>query len=642
MTQGITKKIYLELTPPTEEDNRSAQRRVLDAIEAAFDADFSPGDVRSQTSSGDSLNVKMPLSIMRTLHPLCEEADWKLMASLAWDGRRWEITALEAGDTSEAHYGLAVDLGSTTIVMQLVDCNRGTVIAQESAYNRQIAFGEDILTRIFYSKDNPERLEEIRRATIDTIVELMETLEQKTGIPIRTDMHSNAGLSTGTGTKTDTGFASGAGQCISMVVAGNTTMTHFLFGLDAFCVFSSPYAVSADQPGFLKADRLDIPLPGYVYCYPGKANYLGGDIISGMVAIGMHRRESISLFFDVGTNGELVVGNKEFLLCGAGAAGPALEGGVVKTGMRAAEGAVQHIKLVKCDRGRKALYGDEDELIVNIRSHGQAETCYQLVCDVIGGGAAKGICGSGIIDLISELFLHGILDLRGKLVPEKSDAVVWRKCEEDEKESSDSGNADLNSGASSDFGCAQQESYVDKTDDTRRMEGEGEYAFCYAPGIYFYQSDIHEFIRTKAAAYTMMEYLLSETGMSLDEVSDFYMAGAFGSHVDKTSAVNIGMYPDVNPEKIHAEGNTSIAGARMLLLDREIAEELPGILDLMTYVQFGAVEDFLEKMTAASALPHTDLERYPSVKKRLMIKKRQQHQVERYSCDAHLKKQEMV
>ncbi len=629
MTRGITQKIFLELTPPTEEDNRSAQRRVLDAIEAAFDADFSSGDVRAWTSSGDSLNVKMPLSIMRTLHPLCEKADWKLTASLAWDGCRWVVAALDAGDTSEKHYGLAVDLGSTTIVMQLVDCKRGTVIAQEIAYNRQIAYGEDILTRIFYSKDNPEHLEEIRRATIDTIVELMETLEQTTGIPIRTDVCAGAGVPAdrvfAAGMDSLTGMSAGHGQCISMVVSGNTTMTHFLLGLDAFCVFSSPYAVLADQPGFLKATRLDIPLPGYVYCYPGKANYLGGDIISGMVTTGMHRRESISLFFDVGTNGELVVGNKEFLLCGAGAAGPALEGGAVKTGMSAAEGAVQHIKLVKCDRGRKALHGDEDELIVNIRSHGQAETCYQLVCDVIGGGAAKGICGSDIIDLISELFLHGILDLRGKLVPEKSDAVVWRKWEEDEKESSDSGNADLNGGASSDFDCAQQESYVDKTDDTRRMEGEGEYAFCYAPGLYFYQSDIHEFIRTKAAAYTMMEYLLSETGMSLDEVSDFYMAGAFGSHVDKTSAVNIGMYPDVNPEKIHAEGNTSIAGARMLLLDREIADELPGILDLMTYVQFGAVEDFLEKMTAASALPHTDLERYPSVKKQLMIKKRQQY-----------------
>lgn len=566
--------------------------------------------------------IKMPLPVMRILHPLCEEAGWKLTASLAWDGCQWEVVALEAGDTCEQHYGLAVDLGSTTIVMQLIDCNCGTVLAQESAYNRQIAFGEDILTRIFYSKDNPEHLEEIRRATIDTIVELMETLEQKTGLPIKKDIQSDTGVSTVAGVQTDIGFPSGLdaqterkagwGQCISMVVAGNTTMIHFLLGLDAFCVFSSPYAVLADQPGFLKAVDLDLPLSGYVYCYPGKANYLGGDIISGMVATGMHRRESISLFFDVGTNGELVVGNKEFLLCGAGAAGPALEGGVVKTGMRAANGAVQHIKLVKCDRERKALHGDEDKFIVNVRSHGQAEIGYELMCDVIGGGAPKGICGSGIIDLISELFLHGILDLRGKLVPENSDAVVWKMREEREER------ADGENKSSADCGCVPSDLVAEIKEAGRMTEGNGEYAFCYAPGLWFYQSDIHEFIRTKAAAYTMMEYLLSETGMGLDEVSDFYMAGAFGSHVDKTSAVNIGMYPDVDPEKIHAEGNTSLAGARMFLLDRAISEELPGILDLMTYVQFGAVEDFLEKMTAASALPHTDLDRYPSVMKRLM------------------------
>ncbi|MCD7883982.1 MAG: ASKHA domain-containing protein [Lachnospiraceae bacterium] len=621
MTNGITRKIYMELTPPTEQDNVSAERRILSALEAALQPEVSEKLLRPDTSQQSGVSqrseisqqseisqrsetlqwsetsqptelsgrpiVTMPLSVMRKLHPLCEKSAWKLTASLAWDGCRWEVTALEAGDTSMHHYGLAVDLGSTTVVMQLVDCNTGEIVLQESAYNQQIAFGEDILTRIFYSKDNPEHLEEIRLATVNTIVELMVRIEAKTGVSLSTGLQGCADLAgtgadclqakfsadtnsfgrnfradTGLGVAIDSGrktkpaeHAALAGSCISMVIAGNTTMMHFLLGLDAFCVFSSPYAVWADQPGFIKGADLDIPIPGYVYCYPGKANYLGGDIISGMVATDMYRRDSISVFFDVGTNGELVVGNRDFLLCGAGAAGPALEGGVVKTGMRAAKGAVQHVRFVR-------------------ESGGITEkNSYTIELDVLGGGAPEGICGSGIIDLISELFLHGVIDLRGRLVPEVSDAVV-------------------------------------------HMEP-GEYAFQYAPGLYFYQSDITEFIRTKAAAYTMMDYLMSETGMSLDDVSDFYMAGAFGSHVNKESAVNIGMYPDVAPERIHAEGNTSLEGARELLLDRQIVEELPEILDLMTYVQFGAVEDFLEKMTAASALPHTDLERYPSVKARL-------------------------
>ncbi|MCD7819526.1 MAG: ASKHA domain-containing protein [Lachnospiraceae bacterium] len=516
MQSGISQKLYLEMTPPTEEDNISCQQRILNAL-----------------AKEGFKDVRMSASVLRSLHPLCEKADWRVTVSLAFDGGCWQALSLEAGDTSRSHYGLAVDLGSTAVVMQLVDCCTQEVVAQESAYNRQIAFGEDILTRIFYSRDNAAHLEEIRQATIWTMKDLMSLLTEKTGIPTE--------------------------QSLSMVVAGNTTMIHFLIGMDAFGVFSSPYAVQADQPGFLWGKDLGIPIAGYVFCYPGKANYLGGDIISGMVATEMYRRESVSLFFDVGTNGELVVGNRDFLLCGAGAAGPALEGGVVKTGMRAAEGAVQHIKL------NRKYVSDKD---------GQKQLSFGFQTDVIGDGTPKGICGSGIIDLISELFLYGLLDLRGRLVPEASDRIVWQPQEE-------------------------------------------EYAVSYAPGLWFYQSDISEFIRTKAAAYTMMEYLLSETGMSLDDVDDFYMAGAFGSHVNKVSAVNIGMYPDVELQRIHAEGNTSLEGARTLLLDRQILEDLPQILDLMTYVQFGAVEDFLEKMVAASALPHTDLERYPSVKKRL-------------------------
>lgn len=502
--EGISRKIYLEMEKPTEADARSGQERILDALR------------------GVGIEACMTIGALREIYPLCDDAQWNVTASLAWDGNRWQCVRLEAGNTEAEHYGLAVDLGSTSVVMQLVDCSRGTVLCQESVYNHQIAYGEDILNRIFYSRDDAAHLEELRRATIETFLDCMEQIRRSSGKDP----------------------ASG----ISMCVAGNTTMMHFLLGMDAFCVFSSPYAVHADQPGFLAARDLELPLCGYVFCYPGKANYLGGDIISGMVATGMYRRSDISLFFDVGTNGELVVGNRDFLLCGAGAAGPALEGGVVKTGMRAARGAVEHVRLLP-----------------------QGET---FALDVIGGGAAKGICGSGIVDLLSELFLNGWVDLRGQLQPECSPLIGWR-------------------------------------------EEAGEYAVCCAPGLWFYQSDINEFLRTKAAAATMMEYLLQEAGMELSDVHDFYMAGAFGTHICKEAAVNIGMYPDVEPERIHTAGNSSLDGARMLLLDRTIPEELTEILSLMSYVQFGAVEDFLTRMVAASALPHTDLERYPNVMRRL-------------------------
>ncbi|MGI6009949.1 MAG: ASKHA domain-containing protein [Ruminococcus sp.] len=499
--EGISKKIYLELTAPSEEDSRSNQIRILDGLKEK------------------GLDAQMTIDAMRQLYPLCEKSGWKVTVSLAWDGHRWMAVKVEEGDRTREHYGLAVDLGSTTVAVRLLNCETGECAGESSSYNRQIAFGTDILTRIFYCKDDSKKLEELRQATIYSIRDNLEELEKQTGISSE--------------------------DCIQMVIAGNMTMIHFLLGMDAFCVFHTPYAVRADQPGFIAGkELLGIPLPGYVYCYPGKSNYLGGDIISGVIAAQIYREEEITVFFDIGTNGELVVGNREFLLCGAGAAGPALEGGVVKTGMRAAEGAVERIKL----QDGKFAY------------------------EVIGQGKAKGICGSGIIDLLAELFINGWIDIRGKLVPEKSEKI--------------------------------------------RQE-DGMYGVEYAPGLIFWQNDIDEFIKTKAAAYTMVEYVLNAAGISMEEIGKFYVAGSFGKHVSKESAVTIGMYPDMDRERLISAGNASLEGAKMLLLDRKYLDELEEILDKMVYIQFGAVEDFLHMMVAAQALPHTDMRRYPSVMKKL-------------------------
>lgn len=499
---GLTEKRYLELSPPSPEDAVSSQERILRELREEWG------------------EVSMPASILRSLYPLCEQAGWRITVTLAWNGSCWEIICLEEGNKENCHYGLCADLGSTTVVMRLVDCSTGTVLGEESAYNHQISFGEDILTRIFYCKDQPEKLEEIRQAAVDTFLEVLDALERQTGIR--------------------------AEQCGSMVVAGNTTMIHFFIGMDAFCVFSAPYAVQADQPGFLSAKELGLPIPGYVYCYPAKANYLGGDIISGMIATGLMDKEELSVFLDIGTNGELVVGNKEFLLCGAGAAGPALEGGVVRTGMRAVQGAVSRIH-----------YNDLEQ---------------SWEYETIGEAAPIGICGSGIIDLIAELFLCGWIDIRGRYQPEVTEQIVFR---------------------------------------------EGEAAVEYAPGLFFFQRDIDEFLRTKAAAYTMVEYMLNSVGIPMDEVKRFYVAGAFGTHVSKESAITIGLYPDIEREKIISAGNTSLDGTVRLLLDRSLLERLPGILDDMVYLQFGEVENFLHLMHGASVIPHTDRERFPSVLRKL-------------------------
>ena len=295
--RGLSRKLYLDLSVPTEEDQRSDQQRILEALSA----------------EGVKEEVHIPVRMLRQLYPLLDRAGWKITVSLSWNGEKWELVDIESGDTARQHYGLAVDLGSTTVVVRLLDCNSGEILGEESCFNKQIQWGTDILSRIFFCKDDRKKLEEIRLATVESIIECMDKLDVKHPV---------------------------SRKCLSMVVAGNTTMIHFLLGIDAFCVFYTPHAVHADRPGFQPAKDLDIPLNGYVYCYPAKSNYLGGDIISGMIETELYKKDGISVFFDIGTNGELVIGNKDFLLCGAGAAGPALEGGVVHTGMRADAGAV--------------------------------------------------------------------------------------------------------------------------------------------------------------------------------------------------------------------------------------------------------------------------------------------------------------
>ena len=518
MMNGLSQKQYLELPLPTEDDPRSDQQRILDSLMAA----------------GVEERVHIPVHILRELYPLLDNAKWKITVSLAWNGENWEMVEIEEGDTTAQHYGLAVDLGSTTVVARLLDCNSGEILKEVSCFNKQIQWGTDILSRIFYCKDNREKLEEVRRATVESICECMDKLDAS---------HS----------------------ALSMVIAGNTTMIHFLLGMDAFCVFYTPHAVHADCPGFQLARDLDIPLKGYVYCYPAKSNYLGGDIISGMIDTELYKKNEISVFFDIGTNGELVIGNKEFLLCGAGAAGPALEGGVVRTGMRADIGAVDEVKIRDGNIYVHVIGSHKEDSGSHEKNSGNHE-------ENSSGEEPRGICGSGIIDLIAELFLEGWIDIRGKLSPEKSPLI---------------------------------------------QERDNQLCVEYASGLYFYQKDIDEFIRTKSAAHTMVEIMLRESGLDLDQADRFYVAGAFGKHVSKESAITIGMYPDMDRDHIINAGNSSLEGAQKLLLNRSLLIDIDQILEEMVYIQFAEVEDFLELMVAAQALPHTDYKRYPTVMKKL-------------------------
>ena len=505
---SFSKKEYLSLKMPTEEVAVSDQRRIELALHTL-----------------GYEQVSFPLKVLRKLYPLCRNAGFDITVTLVHREFDWVVTDVEAGDTTAQHYGLAVDYGSTTVIMQLVDLNSGAVIGQEIAVNGQITYGTDILTRITYAMEADGRSDDLQKVTADTFQRLLEQLTDSTGID--------------------------AAKCSIMIVSGNTTMIHFLLGLDAWTVFASPYAPVSMDPGFLWGRELGIAFEGLLYIIPSASNYVGGDIVSGLLVLDIHKKEQTNMFFDIGTNGELVLGNKDWMIAGAGAAGPALEGYISKFGMRAAPGAIDTVKI-----------------------HGK-----DLSFTTIAGKKPVGICGSGIIDLLAQMRRNGWINMAGMLEPDASQRIVF-------------------------------------------LPEEREYAAVYATAeeaaagmpLYFSQTDINQYLDTKAAAYTMVDCILETAGVSAEDISHLYLSGAFPAHSNLESAITIGIFPDLPREKYQLLKNSSLDGARIMLLDRARLQEAKELAERIYCVQFASIPDFLIRMQAAKFVPHTDMERFPSVR----------------------------
>ena len=504
---GFSKKEYLSLKMPTEEIPISDQKR----IELALDT----------LGYGQ---VTFPLKVLRKLYPLCRNADFDITVTLVHREFDWVVTNVEAGDTRAQQYGLAVDYGSTTVVMQLVDLNSGAVISEEKAVNGQVAYGTDILTRITYAMEDSSHGADLQRATTDTFRLLLDQLTDGTGVE--------------------------AGKLPIMIVSGNTAMIHFLLGLDAWTVFASPYAPVSTDPGFLWGSELGMNFEGLLYMIPSASNYVGGDIVSGLMKLDIHKKEETSMFFDIGTNGELVIGNRDWMIAGAGAAGPALEGYISKFGMRAAPGALDTVRIA-----------------------GQ-----ELSFTTIDHQKPVGICGSGIIDLLAQMRLGGWIDISGSLEPGASNRIQY-------------------------------------------LPEEGEYAAVYATEeesatgspLYFTQTDIRQYLDTKAAAYTMVDCLLESAGMESRDLSHVYLSGAFSAHSDLESAITIGIFPDLPRAHYSVLKNSSLDGARTVLLDHARLAEAKKLAENIYCVQFASIPDFLIRMQAAKFIPHTDMARFPSV-----------------------------
>ena len=505
---SFSKKEYLSLKMPTEEVAVSDQKRILLALEAL-----------------GYPHVTMPLRVIRKLYPLCRDANFDITVSLVQRETDWVITDVEPGDQRQHHYGLAVDYGSTTIVMQLVDLNSGSVIGEEKVVNGQVQYGTDILTRITYSLEDPSHAQDLQKATVETFRQLLEALTDATGI--------------------------NAAKCPVMIVSGNTTMIHFLLGLNAWTVFASPFAPVSSDPGFLWGEEVGMAFEGLLYIIPSASNYIGGDIVSGLLKLDIHKQDKTCMFFDIGTNGELVLGNKEWMIAGAGAAGPALEGYISRYGMRAAPGAIDKVKI----------------------SDGR------ISYTTIGNRKPVGICGSGIIDLLAQMRLNGWINMAGHLNPDASDRIVY-------------------------------------------LQDENQYAAVYATAeesetgdpLYFTQTDIDQYLDTKAAAFTMIECILDSAGITEKQVDKCYLSGAFPAHSDLEAAITIGIFPDLPREKYQMIANTSLEGARILLTNRDRLEEMRELLENMYCVQFASVPDFLIRMQAAKFIPHTDMDRFPTIK----------------------------
>jgi len=506
----FSEKIHMKLIPPTEEDPRSLQRRLLDALDASHP------------------NAKLSLKALRSLERACIEGNYSITAELVHFDSIPQVVRIESGDTRSSRYGLAVDYGSTTIVMQLVDLNSGAVIAQASELNGQHIYGTDILTRITYVMEDESRSEDLKSAVLKTFEALLDQLNADSGVDTRT-------LSL-------------------MILSGNTAMIHFLLGLNAWTVFASPYAPVTTDPGWFWGKDLGMDFEGAVYIIPAASNYVGGDIVSGLLTMDFYKKDGLGVFFDIGTNGELVIGNRHWLLAGAGAAGPALEGYISRHGTRAKPGAIDSIRIL----GKTLRY------------------------TTINNAKPVGICGSGIIDLIAQMRLNGWINIAGELNPDASESIVY-------------------------------------------LEDEQQYAVVYAPAeesengemLYFSQTDIKQYLETKAAAHTMVDCLLEAAGCGEADIDRFYLSGAFSAHSDLESAIAVGIFPDLPREKFGLIANSSLDGARTLLLDSSRMEDVERLSREMHCVQFASIPDFLIRMYAALFIPHTDMSRYPSVAEKL-------------------------
>ena len=510
----------VEIEPPSLDDNASDFDRLRRAL--------------AQQHGITEVRAELPL--LRGLSRDLRMAGWKV--NVALEMRDWvygtylppRLIRIYPSAFGQRSMGLAVDVGTTSIVAYLVDFETALVVDTGSAYNKQITCGEDVISRIIYAR-RKGGLRRLQRLVVETINDILAELRPRNRIE-----HY---------------------EIQEVVIAGNTTMTHLLLGLDPRYLREEPYIPALTMPPKLVAGELglDVNELARVHLMPAVGSYVGGDITAGVISSGMYAADALTLFVDIGTNGEIVLGNKDWLIACACSAGPAFEGGGVTHGMRASSGAIEDVWI------------NAETLEPSFRT--------------INDAPAQGLCGSGLIDLLGELLATGVLDKSGRLDRELASLTPRVQV--------------------SDGGVAQ---YVVAFADEAGADHD----------IVLTESDVTSLLRAKAAIYAGYSVLCRSVGVELADVQQLLIGGAFGQYLDVEKAIRIGLLPDLPLERFHFVGNTSALGAYTALLCVNVRHDVLDVAAKMTYLELSADATFMDEYMSALFLPHTDLDTFPTVR----------------------------
>ena len=537
----VTDRTAVEVEPPlgySPEYHQSLKRYFLSFAEPNYEDqtdDLSRLQKQLRVELGFK-DVEIPLSLVRKIGSALREGNWQVTVYLNVNGSNESEPHVCMVDVLPFHcesdspmWGAAIDIGTTTVTLWLVDLWTGVVHAQVSEYNAQIRRGEDVISRIIYA-DKEGGLQELQQLVVGTINQLIElACKRVKHYPVQPE------------------------DILKLTVAGNTTMMHLFLGIPPSYIRLAPFIPTFNQAPFLRAREIGLSANPHaiVDCLPGVASYVGADITAGVLSAGLDDTEKLTLFLDVGTNGEMVLGSKEWLVTCACSAGPAFEGAGVRDGMRATSGAIEEVWI-------------------------HSET-YEPSYRVIGGGKPRGICGSGLISLLAEMFMTGVIDKAGNLNTQLSTSRIRE-------------------------GEHGMEYVVAWGEETQ-----------HGKDIVITRVDIDNLLRAKAAIYAGFLVLAQSVGVPLEETEQVLIGGSFGKYLNIEKSIQIGLLPDLPWEKFNFLGNTAVKGAYFALLSQENRERIREIASKMTYIELSADNTFYEAFMSAMFLPHTDMSRFPSV-----------------------------